>query len=513
MKNLRSNTFLRVLCMLLALTMLFGLVSCKKKHKDPTEQFVSALNDAADEVLDHSQKNGANALTALNPSSLDNKKVSVTVQPVLGEMLGTMLGDELPIDVSVINNFKIGLDASSKGDLAKLGVSLAYADDPILALYGILDIKDLGAYVNVSEGTDKALFFDLRNLLDSIDKEMLDQIKNSASAPTADVKELIPIVTEYYKMIYANAADVTKEETDFSVGTLTADMTVLTWTASDKVAYDTIIAIVEKFVADERIKPLLEPFYQGEEDFDEAYAEIVGVANDFLEMEKTDPTEITGKDAFVAKLFVDKNNDIFGVDVVAYNDDGTEFLNFKSGSLKVGDNFAFELTANGEDLPKVGLSANGTNVKDILNGTVSVSYDGKQVAALTFTDCDNSKADKGITKGSVKLRPGSGLASLPDIDPSTAIAIGMFGLNIDFECDGDSSKSFISVEMNNANLAGIKLDVKNGEAEAITVPADHVTDPTIWLMSLDFNEILTALDDSALPDELVDMIKGLVIGQ
>ncbi len=513
MKNLRSNNILRVLCMLLAFTMLLGLVSCKKNYANPTEQFVAALNDIADEALENSDNDAGNAVPSLDLASLSGKKVSLTLQPVLSDTLAAMLGEELPVDISVINNIKIGFDAAVKGDLAKLVLSLGYANSSLIALSGILDTKNLGAYINLSEGTDKALFFDINSLLENVDKEAVDEVKNSVSLNSSEIKQILPVIADYYKMLYSGASDVTSFKDDFTVGSLSSEMTVLTWMATDKVVYDTAIAIVEKFVADDRIKPLFEQFYEGEEDVDEAYAEIISAAKDFLEIEKNDPTETTGATVLTVRLYVDKNNDVFGIDVVACDTYGTEILNFKSGALKVGDDFAFGMSAIGEEFAKISISASGTEIKEVVNCTVTASYDGKQVAVLTLKDCDNSQADKGITKGSVRLKPGSGLASLPDIDPSTAIAIGMFGLNIEFETNGNKSESFISVEMNNANLAGIKLTVENGEAEAITVPTDYVTEPAVWAMSIDFNKILTALDNSELPDEIVNMIRALLSEQ
>lgn len=512
MRNNKSNAILRILCTILAFAMLFGLVSCKKKYKDPSVQFVAALDSLSDKALENADKNSTSVPSA-DIAKLDGKKTAITLQPVLSDTLAAMIGAELPVDISVINNLKVGIDGAVKGDLAKLGLSLGYANSSLIALSGILDTKTLGAYINISEGTDKTLFFDLKSLTDGLDQDMIEQATKSVDIPAEDIKELIPVLTEYFKMIYSGANGVTKVDNTVAVGDLSAEMTVLTWTATDKEVYDIAIAIVEKFVADDRIKPLVEPFYQGEEDFDEAYSEIVETAKDFLEIEKNDPTETTGAEILTVRLYVDKNNDIFGFDAIAYESDGAEVLNVNMGSLKVGDAFAFEMTATGEEFAKIAVSANGTNVKDVVNATVTASYDGKQVAVLTLKDCDNSKADKGITKGSVHLKPGSGLASLPDMDPSTAIAIGMFGLKIDFETAENKTDMFISVEMNNVNLAGVKLTVENGEAEAITVPSDYISDPTVWVMSLDFNKILTALDNSELPDEIVNMIRALLSQQ
>ena len=511
MRKFRTDIILRVLCILLASVMLFGLVSCKKKRfSDPTEQFVAALNDVADEAVENSKKAQTDKTPSLDITSFKDKKVSATIQPVLSDTLGAMLGEELPFDISVFNNIKLGMEASSKGELAKLGLSLGYGNSPLIALSGILDIKNLGAYINISEGTDKALFFDLKSIVEQLDKAELEQVKNSLEIPADGVKELIPIISEYFKLIYCDAKDVVKVENTVAVGSLSAEMTVLTWTASDDEFRDKLIEICEKFVADERIKPLLEKFYQGVEDWDEAYAEIVDSVKEFIEDEKNDPTETTGKDMLTVRLYVDKENDIQGIDILLNDVYGYEVLNFASCALTVEDEFAVDMSATVEDSPMISLSASGTDIKDVVNCTMTVSYDGKQAAVLTLKDCDNSKADKGIFKGSVHLKPGSGLASIPDIDPSTAIAIGMFGLKIDFDNQANKSDMFISVEMNNANLAGIKLTVENGEAEAITVPTNYVTDPETWAIGIDFNKILTALDNSELPDEIVNMIISLL---
>lgn len=509
MKSFRNNIALRVFCVLLASVILFGLVGCKKKYKDPTAQFVAALDSVADDVLKNADKNSGTAPT-LGLDTLNGKKIGIVIQPVLSETLGAMLGEELPLDVSVINNFKLGIDAEAKDALAGIALSLGYGKSSLITLNGILDIKKLGAYVNIAEASDKALFFDIKSMLENIDGEAINEAKNSFTVNSEEIKLLIPVLTDYYKMLYAGASDVTSFKDNFTVGSLSSEMTVLTWTASDKVVYDTVIAILEKFVADERIKPIFKQFYEGEEDVDEAYAEIVDAAKQFLELEKNDPTETTGATVLTVRLYVDKNNDIFGIDVIACDTNGTEEFNLKSGALKVGDDFAFDMTVFGEDIPKLSLAANGSNVKDVLNCTVSASYDGKQVAVLTVKDLDSSKADDGIYKGSVRLRPGSGLASLPDVDPTTAIAIGMFGLNVDFENDGNKSQYFISVEMNNANLAGINVTVENGKADAISVPSDYVTEPALWVMSLDFDKILDSIEASELPDEVVDLLFALL---
>lgn len=512
MKNLKKTRLIRISAALLAVIMLCSLVACKKKYSDPTEQFVAAIEKLT--AIKYNEKSGKDSTAQLDIDAFDNKQVSVTLQPVISDTLITMLGAELPFDVSVINNASIGIDAALKDEIAKLGLSLGYANSAVLAASGILDIANLGAYVNISAGSAKPLFFDLKSLLESVDADVLGQINTSSSLTADEAKQLGKIINDYVKMTYAGVSGVEAGEESYSVGELSADVTSLTWNATDKVVYDTAIAIAEKFVADQNLKTLLsKAFGASYPEFDEEYADLVDEVKEFLESEKSDPTVMTNSDVLTVILYVDKNNDVMGIDVVARDTDGTVALNFNSGSLKVGDDFAFEMTAYGEDFAKMSLTAHGTNVKDIVNGTISVSYDGKQIAAITLKDCDSSKADKGIYKGVIHVRPGSGLSSLPEIEPTMAIAIGMFGLNVEFDVKEDEADYFLSVEMNSANLAGIKLHVENGAVDVITVPTDYVSEPIVWAMSLDFNAILTAIDNSELPDEIVNIIRSLLSQQ
>lgn len=515
MKNSRNSIFVRATSVLLVFVMLFAFTACKQKFSTPTEQFVAALDEIT--TIEVNEKGGKDEVSApsLDITAFDNKRVSLAIQPVISETLTTMLGANLPVDISVINNTKICFDAAMKGDAAKLGLSLGYGDSTLAAVSGILDIANLGAYVDLSVGSDKALFFDLKTILEntygSIDTEAVGLANPTPTFTQEEAVQFATAISEYVKMTYAGVADVASEEKSYTVGTLSADVTALTWKATDKVVYDTAIAIAEKFVADENLKAVsAKIFGSAYPDFDAMYTELVNGAKDFLESEKADPVTTTGAEVLTVVLYVDENNEILGVDVLAYEEDGANVFSMTFGNLNVGDDFAFEISVSGAEFPNVALSAHGTDVKDVLNATVSVSYDGKQLAAITLKDCDSSKADKGITKGSVSVRPGSGISSLPGIEPSTAIAIGMFGLKFDYDTTENKSEYFISVEMNSANLAGVKLTVENGEAQTISIPTDYVSEPSVWVMSLDLNEIATAIKNAELPEEIEAMLLSML---
>ena len=92
------------------------------------------------------------------------------------------------------------------------------------------------------------------------------------------------------------------------------------------------------------------------------------------------------------------------------------------------------------------------------------------------------------------------------------IALSSLALKIDIEENSQNkSKVTISIMSGSSAYASITLDSEISAGEKVTIP-NKTTDIYDWAEDLDFDSLIESIDESGLPDYIVELIEAAIFG-
>ncbi|MBQ7011754.1 MAG: hypothetical protein IJN63_08615 [Clostridia bacterium] len=500
----------RAFCLMLALVLFVGLVSCKKKFDDPNEHFKYAIEHSIDNSFDSVDVKSGNVKLD------DGESVKLSVQPQLSDAFLASLGSGLPFELGFVNDAVLSLTAGANDDLVDVVLDLALGGDSLLTIEGILDMDANAAYVDVSDGFDKALYIDLKEIAKELGSAVVNEVKSGElTVKVESIVRMQSVIDDYVDLVLSYVDGVTSEQGTLTVGDISEESTLLTWNVSEKKCCEIVISVMEKIRDDEALKEFIISCYEGDNaEAEEFYNSIISSINENLPEIKEELAAASDNTALTVAIHVNGENDIIACDakVIIEEEYGTGESSISIARATKDGAYAFELAVIPEDdAAPLKLIANGTEEKGIASGSVSAYFDGKQVVSLKYSDWNVAELEKGYAKGSVVIKSGSGLSNLLDMDPSAVVMLGMFDIRLDLDCGEKASEMLLSLQMNGSNFAGVKVNTSIGELGEVSVPTEYESDAEKWLGSLDIAEIFDALENSALPKEVVYALKSLIM--
>ena len=505
----------------------------------PEEYFAFVEQQAMAPYIDTATE-GYGAVTGVVSGDALGKELAVELK--ISDEIATLLKDApLPndvqnmlesFDVDGFTGFKVAMQAMSKDELTSLGASLDISGKDVIDVNLIADLENQAIYAGLPGVAGKYLVFKFEEALEDSVPGTMSQIVNMMLEDPETATELLPeaeqlnkILNKYIGVALNNVGNVTKDTKKVTIGDCSDSLVVLKKKVTERDLIEMAIAVLKEAKGDDDIEAILDEV----EDFIfEQYGEELGGAMDkgflykafkngadsLIDMLKESKDKASKEEIFTLVDYVNGKHEIVGR-AVSY--DGDELASFVT--VRSGKNFAFkaELTAPGEKDPVAKITGKGTEQKNLVNGTYTVSVLNKEEGELVelidiiFEDFNTETFKQGMPNGSITIKPtNDALKTVSEVflgSGSAGSVLSMLQPAVKFSFENtetDSSFAF-AVLSNDEEMVSIILSSKTLDADPLEAPSDAV--------ELDIYDETTLIEwiDSFDLEEIADRIKALNI--
>jgi len=506
---------------------LLSLVACNAK---PIDNFKKVQQESIDKVINAVDECYENIESYSPQSATINTNVSVQ----LGSSLLSAIRMLADMDFDWINNIDFNISNTvDKGNVASY-IELAFNDKSLISADVMYDTAKSVLYLAIPILSEKYLALDLEEMT-SADTSALTDLVNSMDY--SKIVDMLPekeqtkeLILKYFGIIMDNITEVTEVKGSVSASSVTQECTVYDVTLTQRQIADILIDVMNAVSEDETVKNLIYKYVDcineigsltGTSDAlsaDEIY-------NDFITDTKDAAADINeeialrGEEADTVILewttYVSSKSEIIGSKFL-YTDDAVSaqlFIASAESDTNVGQEIYF--ISDGEEIFSLG--GNLTNDKKILSGTYDLSIEGETLAYIDIADIDVKKLKSGLFDGSISISPSKApLEELTSsLDESLSFAksiLSTASLKIDVEQqDENHAKTTLSIVSTMEEYLSVVIDTEICDPKTITVPTDTTDNPEEWGDGFDFTSSASALDESGLPDEIVLLIKILIL--
>ncbi len=517
---MKKSNFLRsVIAIFVMAAMMLSLTAC---GKTPEENFKQTQQDTVDSLCKAVDTYYEN-LEKYDPKDM-NLQADVNVR--LGTTLLSMLRSMTAMEFDWIKDLTIHMEENLKDNTLSMGLALSMNGKQLLAADALLDMAQNNVYVAIPVMAEKYLKLNLAESMgvDMDLSQLMSQMDYSKMLPEKD--QVKGLIKKYYGIVMENITAVTEAEGTVTAAGISQECQILTVELTQKQAADIILDVMKAVAEDEVIKDIFFAMVDYMNDgmnvedgvlsADDAYNEMISELKDAIAEAEEEMTDGTITDDVMLKwtTYATKKSVVLGYDFVATMDGESAqlFMAEAQNGTKIGQEFY--VTMDGEKM--FALEGELTEEKDVLAGTYELFVEGESMAFIDLADVDAKKLEEGTFDGSVSISPSKGLIDLLTGElgtdaPIAGLSLSAVSLKLDVEqSKKDATKVTISLMSGSEEFVAIVVDTAISDGKTVSVPADSAEDAMTWLQSLDFQALLTALDESDLPDEFVEMLQNLL---
>lgn len=427
-------------------------------------------------------------------------------------------------DLTWFQSGSISLDSASTEDAELLEGHISLNQQEILSGNMIVDVPNENVYIQIPELTETFLGIHMTEILDAGGQEQMAFNKNMAKIMPN--RKTVEKLTEKYLLLMLDYLDDVEMERDIlEVDDISQKVTALTVTIDNKTMGDMWEAILEEMQDDEEIEKIIKDMAEAsdpEADTDEAYEEFLQELEDSVEELHEYFFEYVEK-TMVMTIYVDNKGNIRGREIEWIEDvtiGFTEFTNTMTISMLMpakGSQFGYELrvfgSGYGEDRD-IRLSGSGRKRGTVVDGDFTVEYNDLALLDLEVTDLDTKKFMMSQIEGTVEIKLNKDLGKLLLDSDQLASAVegikfvlqGSSGKNeaetsLDFFM-GDDSLVTVTALSQTENKADISFP-KEGDI----IMAEDAYDFQDWFDEIDWDELISHLEGTDLPDNAIDAIE------
>lgn len=503
MLNKFNRSFVKIIALLIAFASVFSFVGCKK-YSNPDERLNYVLEESLVNELNASLDK---SIKEIDSAKNDPEAVKVTIKPTLSSACLALLASS-PVDLSIINDASIVLDTKMSKGIFEIGFGLNYKSSALISALVHLDTLAKKLFVTVPELFANSLMLDLNEL-------EADDIVNVNGSGTASsvfssldlearaemLKTLKSLVNRYVDIVLKGFNGVTEEKVDLDIDGVESSVTRLTVKLTQKQVVDIFRELATTAKNDTELKDLLYDILGSGYTKEEFVADYEDELEDFIE---TPDSELVkdDSDAFELSVDVNKEDEIVGLILVAYDGNDTVF-SFNCSSVKTKDAFALDLSVNADGMT-FSLAGKGETVKGISNAEYVLSVDNEEYLVFEISDFDEKANEKGNPNYKGEITFGKALTK------GEAAALGMFSLGFDVKTDDKAAEIKLDVNMNNAPFVSLNVTAETSDSATVTVPTNTVTDPMTFVAGMDLNGFVQKIEGSELPEEIKSLVKALI---
>ena len=492
-----------------------------RTFKSPEVYFADVENAAIDEYKENLTQSYGEFLKNYQTNAAATKsEIRLTLGDTLLSLLETTLQQQgMQMDVSWLQQIKLSLNANVQEKVMQYALGLGLGDQDVLSADMILDVDNGKFYGSIPELSKDYLTVDMESMGVA---NIFQTAFNSGRAMTEKLIQALPseealgnMIETYTDLILSAIKTVEKQDSTITVNGITQEVVELKATITEVELLDLCKALLNEARNDQNLKKVLDAYgdYINEmgQLADEEYYEPMDLYQQFVDaideaLAEMDENKAEADSANYAELktYVDMKNDLRGHSLTVYSKDEEP-----KGPYKWLTAVQDDTTYTEAELGKVVITGNKTEKNDVSNGAYTLSVEGKKIGTLEFENL----SDNG---GKLRLIPGENLMSEALKDSSIPSALLADNVVIELNCSkSDSGKTGceLSVLMGSKPLISLAISSEATTAGEITIPANgvDVTDSEKliqWLAGMNFDNVLTALENAKVPAELLDLARG-----
>ena len=530
---LKSRILKMCVAAVLLVAILTGACACTVLQT-PDQTLKSAYKKNIDEFVDNLDEFYENT-GKFDISNAQNKTIKLDIGVEISDVLLNMLSSLSETEQSWewLNDASLHLSETMADGKMNMDVALGFKDKQLISANAVMDMAAGNIFIALPLLTSKYL---------KISSEEMSDVTLPNITETLDLSKVLPeqkvlenLIYKYFDLIMQNITEVEKIDATLTAGGISQKCSALEFALTQRQIADILISVFTEAKQDNDIKNIIysvaeyalsmqdtmQPMtVDGEASYsaDEVYAKFVDGCNDAIESlnESIADGSVTDETMVSISNFVNSKTDIIGIDAT-FTAEGDSFHMF-AGAAENGDSVGVQLYAEDSSNQKLfELVGKSTEVKDVLSGSYELLVEGE---SMLFVDLENMQTSKeGYASGSITLSPSSGLIALlqdemgmDDTASVAGVALSAISLKFDFEqTDDETIKTVIHVMSGRSDYIALTLDATVTEAKDIALPTDFTEDADAWTDEFDFNALLEQVQNSELPDFIVELVQLYVM--
>ena len=513
----------------LLVAILTGVCACTALQT-PEQTLKSAYKKNIDEFVDNLDEFYEN-VGKLDASSTQNKTMKLDIGLEISDVLLNMLSSMTETDQSWewLNDATIHLSETMSDDKMNVDVALGFKNKQLISANAVMDMATGDIFVALPLLTAKYLKISSEEMTDVTLPTITENMDLSKVIPEQKVLE--GLIYKYFDLIMQSITEVEKIDATLTAGGVSQKCSSIEWALTQRQVADIIVNVFTEAKQDADIKNIIYSTVEYVNEIsketqmssdtlspDEVYAEFVDGCNDAIEdiNESIADGEVTDETVISINNYLDSKTNIIGMHA-KFSVDGQIFRLFMGTAEndgEVGTQIYLDDNKTSKMMEFVGKS---TDVKGVVSGSYELFYEDE---SILFVDLENMQTSKeGYNSGSITLSPSSGLITLLqdalDLGDTASVAgAALSSLSLKFDLEQTSEKQMkttLHIMSGRTDYLAITLDATVSEAEEIVVPTDFTESADDWAAEFDFNALLEQVQNSELPDFIVELVQLYVM--
>jgi len=490
----------------------------------------------------------------------DNTGAEIEATLTFGETLAELIDDYAKIELGEKTEVGLKLGYATKDNKYLLNGALLWGSKTLLAPEIVMDMEEEELYATVPELSKTTMLFDMGDLnMDDFSEMTVEsqEVFERLSKAYPKSKTLQNMMSSYIKVALDAVEDdmIKHAKKDLKVGKVKQSCTAYTITMDGEELAQVGIAFLEAMKDDERIEELLVEFLDAldekELDADDVYDELIeGIEYAIEDLESFDDDV-----EFEMVVYVGSDGDIYGREISIegtdtyvheyydwYSDSYVEEteVNEFSGFFNIlaperGGKWALEVEFGEDDETYFEVAGEGELSGDKRSGTLEITIDEEDSVEFKLENVCVENLLRGELSGSIIYEVGGLLeeiideygdygyyyasASLPGIllllEENVDADMETAAIQIDLDGNLDKFSAKLSLILEEKEFIGLAASVTTTSGDSIKIPSKAMEisdedDLMDWVEEIAFDEVLEELEKKGLPEDIVDMLDGVI---
>lgn len=461
--------------------------------------------------------------TVLEGIDFYDQKVDAKLSMELGEagqeyveLLG-LIG----VDLSWFHSVDINSTYNMGENIIDLNVAAAINGDSIVSGDLLMDADEETLYIRIPELSDTYVGIELGDYLDSGMRRQLDEIEEQKELrqrlkeACPSQKEAEELFSRYINIVLDQVDDVQKESGTVEAEGIEQKCTKLQVVIDADTLENIYVSVLEEMMKDEELKKIIIDVTNASdsgEDGEDVYEDFLDSIEDALD--DLDFSSYDSDAEMVMTVYVDGKGEIRGrkIKITYEGYYGDEMQEITVLMPQKGKNFGYELSYESSyDSNDYALVGSGRRSGDKITGDFRFRSNGTSLVDITATDLDTETLKRGKLNGRLSLKPSSAIGRLLGMS-GTGFSFGDLQLDIDAKTGKKDYEYHLTVMYDDEELGQISASMKRQAAAQSKVPGDAAMvedagDLMDWLEDVDWDEVISKLDETDLPFEVIDALE------
>ena len=458
----------------------------------------AAIPDTADHV---SSFYGALIDNTASNSTAAKGTMKLQVSKKLTQLMSSMGGEAM--DLTWLNDTVVDYETAIDGELYMIKMDLAISKTEIIDLVLIMNMNTGEYFIGIPSLSSEYLHYDPSDyyypgMAVSMNNPMYQLLSDEDFIDALPSEETFnSLLRKYLQIVTENLANVEESTDTLEIGDIEQKVTVLEYELTEKDFIKICKAVLKEAKNDKEIKKIINnmaSYLESKgwiENADEAYTSF----QEGIEIALEDEPESYGDSTVTITTYVNGASEIIGRKIEA---EGQTLLDCVT--LTKGKNFATEWRfADGMYV----LTGEGTVSKDVRDGEYILTAEGTDVLEITAS-YNEKKLEDGQLDCSLLIKPAE--AMLSEMGSASSIIKSMdLGLQLVVSTDVKSGSVAYNIVSGNEVLLGISAEGRNTGKQSVSTPDNYtsIDNADRWAANLDFDKLLTALENAGIPDDIL----------